>query len=202
VKNKNKNLKIGYLTKLSNVNFGMFNTFYSNVSIKKSKVGDYVYVANGTKISNADIGNFCSIGQDVKIGLGMHPTHLISTHPAFFSTRKQCQITFTNQNNFQEIGKCIIGNDVWIGSNSIILDNVNIGTGAIIAAGAVVTSNVEPYTIVGGVPAKEIKKRFEKEQIKILLQSEWWTKDILWLKNNSHLFNDPDQWFSTMKKSI
>jgi len=76
----------------------------------------------------------------------MHPVHFISTFPAFFSTRKQCQIVFADKNYLEEVGSIRIGNDVWIGSTVIILENIKIGDGAIIRAGALVTKDIEPYT--------------------------------------------------------
>ena len=191
----NQNLKIGSFSKLRNVTFGNYNTLYSHVSIFNSNLGDYVYIANNTKINNSKFGNFCSIGPNVQIGLGMHPTKLISTHPIFFSTKKQCQISFVNKDCFKELGENEIGNDVWIGANVIVLDNIKIGDGAIIAAGSVVTKDVEPYEIVGGIPAKLIKKRFSEKEIEKLLIFKWWNKDIDWIKEHSPLFNKPECFF-------
>lgn len=195
-KERGKNLKIGYMTKFVNVIFGNYNTLYDNITISNSKINDFVYIGSETKISNTIIGKFCSIGPDVKIGLGKHPTHLISTFPAFFSTRKQCQITFTDKDYYIETGKITIGNDVWIGANAIIMDDITIGNGAVIAAGAVVTKNVAPYEIVGGVPARLIKKRFADKEIENLLDFKWWEKDYSWLKQNSSLFNNSLQFFA------
>ncbi|MDQ2179822.1 CatB-related O-acetyltransferase [Marinifilum sp. D714] len=196
---RNKNLKIGYMSTLNNVSCGNYNTIYSNVLIDNTKLGNFVYVGGRTEICNASIGNFCSIAPDVKIGLGMHPTNFISTFPTFFSTRRQCQITFAKKNYFEEIGKVQIGNDVWIGANVIILDNVSIGNGAIIAAGAVVTKDVEPYSIVGGIPAKLIKKRFSESEIKKLESSKWWNKSNEWLEENFEMFNNPSEFFKKLR---
>lgn len=194
-KERGKNLKIGYLSKLNNVIIGNYNTFYDNISISNSTINDYVYVGDNTKITNATIGKYCSIGPDVRVGLGKHPSHLISTFPAFFAIRKQCQFTFTDKDYFKESGPIIVGNDVWIGANAIIMDDITIGDGAIIAAGAVITKNVEPYTIVGGVPAKLIRKRFTSEEIAKLQNFKWWEKDFDWLKCKFESFNFPDIFF-------
>ena len=193
--NRKKHLKIGSLTQLRKVTLGNFNTFYKNVSVSNSTIGDYVYVGDRTIIGNTTIGKFCSIGSDVRIGLGMHPTDFISTFPAFFSTRKQCQITFADRDYYEENGRNEIGNDVWIGANAIILGNIKIGDGVIVGAGAVVTKDVDPYSVIGGVPAKLIKKRFPDEEINQLLKLRWWDSDIEWIKKNAALFNNPQDFF-------
>jgi tetrahydrodipicolinate N-succinyltransferase len=97
---------------------------------------------------------------------------------------------------FDEIHPVIIGNDVWIGANAVILDKVKIGDGAVIAAGAIVSKDVKPYTIVGGIPAKPIKKRFSEEEIEKLLEFKWWEKDIRWIRENYELFSKPAEFFS------
>ena len=159
-------------------------------------MNDFSYIGPRTQMNNANIGKFCSIGPDCRIGLGRHPSKIfVSTHPIFFSTRGQSQITFSDKNYFGESEKIMIGNDVWIGSNSIILDGVKVHTGAILAAGSVVTKDVQPYAIVGGVPAKVIGYRFEAEQVNKLLKSKWWDKDIEYLKNNYHKFHNIQSFF-------
>ena len=94
------------------------------------------------------------------------------------------------KNLFDEFPSTDIGNDVWIGNNVIIKYGVKIGDGAILGAGAVVTKDVEPYSIVGGVPAKVIKYRFSPDEIKFLLAFKWWDKDLNWLKENKHKFQN------------
>ncbi|MFC2097905.1 CatB-related O-acetyltransferase, partial [Bacteroidota bacterium] len=116
--------------------------------------------------------------------------NFVSTHPAFYSKQKQARITFAEKQYFEEYEKILIENDVWLGANVIIVDGVKIGNGAMIGAGAVVTKDVPPYAIMGGVPAKIIKYRFEKDKIDFLQKSEWWNKDIDWLKKNYQLFHN------------
>ncbi len=116
---------------------------------------------------NISIGKYCQIGADVAIHTTNHPMNYMST--------------YINKNLFngdlhslKETKKVTIGNDVWIGHNAIIVGEVNIGNGAILAAGSVVTKNVEPYTIVAGVPAKPIKKRFSEKIIHEIEALKWW----------------------------
>ncbi|MBC1937548.1 antibiotic acetyltransferase [Listeria grandensis] len=127
-------------------------------------MGDYSYVNRGTIIASGKIGKYCSIAAHCQIGLDEHPSHFFSTSP--FTYDQQAWDTFQNPP--------IIDHDVWIGVNVIVMQGVHIGTGAILAAGAVVTKDVPPYMIVGGVPAKIIKPRFETEVIDKLLREAWW----------------------------
>ena len=152
-------LKIGSMAEISHsCSFGQYNVIYKNAVIIDSSLGDYSYVGGG-KIQYATIGKFCSIADGVRIGLGIHPTDLPSTHPAFYSSQSKWNIKPDLSLNVIEYKRVIIGDDVWIGTNSIVLDGVKIGNHAIIAAGAVVTKDVPDYAVVGGIPAKIIKYR-------------------------------------------
>lgn len=112
----------------------------------------------------------------------------------FYSTAKQCGETFATENTFVEYKKPLkIGNDVWIQQNVFICGDVEIADGAVILAGAVVTKDIPPYAIVGGVPAKVIKYRYDNETIDFLLRSEWWNKDISWFRKNWKLMNNIDK---------
>lgn len=151
-----------------------YNKLAKGSMLNEAALGEFTYVA-GAKIARAKIGAFCSIGPNVTIGgLGAHPVHWISTHPAFFSTRMQAGATFAQVDKFEELKWVEVGSDVWIGANATILDGVRIGHGAIVAAGAVVTKDVPPYAIVGGVSAKLIRYRFNPEVIDSLLEWQWW----------------------------
>lgn len=139
-----------------------------------SSVGRYTYISADTKISNAKIGHFCSIGRNVVIGPGIHPVNFPSTHPIFYSSKGQCADVWQNEDKVEEKKDVEIGSDVWIGINVVILDGVKIGDGAVIAAGAIVNKDVESYAIVGGVPARILGHRFSSENIEKLKKINWW----------------------------
>ncbi len=155
--------------------------------IKNTFVDDYTYISYNCVINNCTIGKYCSIAKDVKIGLGIHPTSFISTSPIFYSATNPLGLRLVQNNLFKETESTYIGNDVWIGANAVILDGIKIGNGAIIGANALVNRDVEPYTIVGGVPAKLIKKRFSDTIISRFEQIQWWNFPINKLSRESSL---------------
>lgn len=114
---------------------------------------------------------------------------------------KQAGFSFVEENKFNEVKKVnddyfiVVGNDVWIGDRVLIMGGVTIGDGACIAAGSVVTKDVEPYSIVGGVPARVIKYRFTEEQRNYLIDFKWWNKGNEWLKQNVDYMSDIDSFF-------
>lgn len=186
--------RLGYLSQLINVVFGKYNWVGNNVIIINSSFGDFSYISDHSVICETTMGKFCSIGPNVRIAPGKHPTHtFISTHPAMYSNPDYCLKNFQEKDHHNPVRNVEIGNDVWICANVVIADGVKIGDGAIIASNSVVNSDVEPYTIVGGVPAKIIRKRFADNQIEILKKSKWWDNDHKWMENNSAIFLDIDQ---------
>ena len=123
------------------------------------------------------VGNFCSIAGNVNIYLGgNHRTDWVTTYP-FGHINQHIFNNFNGQGHPATKGDVIIGNDVWIAQNVTIMSGVTIGDGAIIANNSHVVKNVEPYSIVGGNPAKLIRYRFTTEQIKKLLEIKWWGWD-------------------------
>ena len=144
----------------------------------------------------ADIGRFTSIAPHVRINRGVHPYTYpyTTTCPMFFSTRKQNGQTFANRIMFDELrDRPIIGNDCWIGENAFLVGGITIGDGAVILAGAVVTKDIPPYAIAGGVPAKILKYRYDEETIRFLLKFKWWDMDKDWLRKNWELMCNVDK---------
>jgi acetyltransferase-like isoleucine patch superfamily enzyme len=172
--------------------FGNY-TSIGKSDIRKSSIDDFSYISHDTKICRTTIGKFCSIGPNSLIGgLGKHPTNLISTHPIFYSPTWHSSISFVRKQYYEEFAQTIIGSDVWIGANVTVLDGIEVGCGAIIAAGAVVTKNVPDYAVIGGVPAKIIKYRFTEKEIEKLLKLRWWEYPHDTLSRNHCLFRHSD----------
>jgi acetyltransferase-like isoleucine patch superfamily enzyme len=143
--------------------------------INHTEIGNYTYLNRNVLVQNAVIGNYCSIAHDVNIGLGRHPVHLVSTSPLFYKKGNPLKFNIVSEDiMYDEYISINVGHDVWIGARALIMDGVSLGIGSVIAAGSVVTKDVPPYAIVGGVPAKVIKYRFDDNKISHLLKSEWW----------------------------
>ena len=191
--------KLSLSVKLHDVKLSEYNVLFENVVLIKSSLGCHTYIQTGSRIINTTIGKFCSIAPNVTIGPGIHKINSVSTHPSFFLKHTPLIKTFVDKDLFESTRKTTIGHDVWIGEKVVILDGVNIGTGAIVAAGAIVTKDVSPYAVVGGVPAKHIKYRFESEAIDLLLKSEWWNYSEVWLKENSELMLNIEDFIKFLK---
>lgn len=153
----------------------------ANCKIKgEVEIGDYSYCSERTYIfKGCKIGKYCSIGYNVQIGCPEHPLHFLSTSPTVYRAEHIRRYCDWPEDDIKAPVR--IGNDVWVGSNSIILQGVTVGDGAVIAAGAVVNHDVPPFSIWGGVPAKCIGKRFEHDLEDKIANSEWWNHDIEWI---------------------
>lgn len=178
-------LKVNSSASLRNCSFGYHNRIYDHSILYNVSLGDYSYVGGDCRLMNVTIGKFVSIGPSVWIGgLPSHPLHLKSTFPGFYQKDSSFYgIEPEYDYPESEFKHVTIGNDVWIGARAMILDGVSIGDGAVIAAGAVVTKDVPPYAIIGGVPARVIKYRFSEQKIYEMLQSQWWN-DPKYKKDN------------------
>ncbi|SEM42620.1 chloramphenicol O-acetyltransferase type B [Stigmatella aurantiaca] len=121
------------------------------------------------------VGSFCSIGSGaafIMAGNQGHRNEWVSTFPFFYMS--EVPHFAGARDGYLPAGDTVIGNDVWIGSEAILMPGIQVGHGAVIGTRALVTKNVEPYTIVGGNPAKPIRKRFADEQVAMLLEMNWW----------------------------
>jgi acetyltransferase-like isoleucine patch superfamily enzyme len=180
--------------------FGRHTQIADHVNVFHCTIGDYSYIEVGAVLAYANIGKFCSIAGGTYIGLGVHPSRqFVSTHPAFYSTSRGLHTSFADRDYLAEYAPVNVGNDVWIGTAAVIRGGVTIGDGAIIGAGAVVTRDVPAYAIVGGVPAKLIRNRFEQQHVEFLLKLKWWDKPDDWLKENYRKFHNVDEFVQTLR---
>lgn len=145
----------------------------------ESTFGDYSYLAGDATVIYSEIGKFCSVASYVCINPGNHPMHRVTQH---HSTYRRVQYGFDIADDaaffdWRRADRCVIGHDVWIGHGAIVVAGVNVRTGAVIGAGAVVTKDVEPYAIVAGAPARPIRKRFSDDVIEKLFRIAWWDWD-------------------------
>ena len=166
-------------------------------------VGDFTYIADSEFEKHVThfypwigdrliIGKFCQIAAGVEFVMNgaNHQMNAVSTFP--FYTLEGWDMLPPKQADMPLKGDTVIGNDVWIGQNAVILPGVHIGNGAIIGANAVVGSDVEPYTIVIGNPAKPLRKRFDEELIVLLQEWCWWDKSIAEINELIPVLTDSD----------
>jgi acetyltransferase-like isoleucine patch superfamily enzyme len=187
--------------------FEGMNRITSGSTMLASSIGYASYIGERSIIKNTKIGRYTCIATDVLTIAGTHPvSKFVSIHPAFYSTRKQSGFTYVSEDKFNEFNyisknekySVIIGNDVWIGACARIMEGVTICDGAVVAAGAVVTKDVPPYAIVGGVPAKVIKYRFDEATIQKLLKIKWWDKDQIWIQSHAKDFENVEKFINTV----
>ncbi len=181
--------------------FEGMNKIYSHSSFG-GILGYGSYIGHHSSLT-AKIGRFCSISNHVICNAGIHPFQapFATTSPCFFSLRKQNGATFATQQMLNEIKTtdnegafdCEIGNDVWICEGVFINGGIHIADGAVVLAHAVVTKDVPPYAIVGGVPAKIIGYRYDEATIKWLLNVQWWNNPIAWFRAHWSLLCDIDK---------
>ncbi len=143
--------------------------------VSNSKFGKYSGLNYGCEVSDTIFGNYTIVAENVKIGPRSHIFTNFSNHDYIYQNQ---EFVFSDDNKVFGAFMNKIGNDVWIGCNAIVLPGIEIGNGAIVAAGSIVTKSVPPYAIVGGNPARFISWRFEKSEIKKLEETQWYTWPI------------------------
>jgi len=162
--------------KLREATIGRCCEVLGDTAIEYTSLGDYSYLGPGCMIADAQIGRLSAIAAQVRIGAPNHPLDRPSQHrftycPEYYTADAQRDHAFFRQRRADRVA---IGNDVWIGHAVIVMPGVRVGDGAVLAAGAVVTRDVTPYTIVGGVPARQIRERFNRKIAAQLSEIAWW----------------------------
>ncbi len=151
--------------------------------ILNSAIGKFSYIGRRCVLRNVTIGRYCSIADDVAMGLGRHPVANFSTSPVTYRIQNTLNVSSASADTeFVEHLPVHIGNDVWIGARALIMDGVRVNDGAIVAANAVVTKEVPAYAVVAGCPARVIRMRFPSNLITSISETKWWLMDPEQLK--------------------
>lgn len=162
---------------------GAWTDIGANCSISESTIGDYTYAAGDVSIIYSTVGKYCSIASHVRLNPGNHPMHRVTQHHMTYR-RRMFGLGETDDDEFfawRRAHPVTIGHDVWLGHGVIVMPGVSIGDGAVVGSGAVVTRDVDPYMIVGGVPARPIRERFPQAVAARLAAIAWWDwpRDVL-----------------------
>ncbi|MGP9788854.1 DapH/DapD/GlmU-related protein [Roseinatronobacter sp. NSM] len=165
--------------KMTDSYLGAYTEIGAGTVLSNTRMGDYSYCARGCDIANADIGKFVNIAANVRIGPTDHPMDRASLHHFLYRSNLYWEEEAQDGVFFEARAarRVRIGHDVWIGHGAIIRPDVTIGNGAVVGAGAVVTRDVAPYTIVVGVPAEKLRRRFPKQVSRRLEALAWWDWD-------------------------
>ena len=187
-----KLLKKVRLPSIKNSHVDKTSKIEAGTSFIQSSMDRHSFCGYDCSILNTEIGAFCSIASNVRIGGVAHPMHFVSTSPVFLSHKDSVKTKFA-RHDYLPMVRTSVGHDVWIGEGAFIKAGVCIGTGAVVGMGAVVTKDVPPYAIVVGNPARVVRKRFSDEMIQSLLATAWWNKGDSELRLLGAYVNDPPE---------
>jgi len=181
--------------RLTGVTLGAYTQIQAHSVLNDVTIGDFSYCAGYNQIDYALIGKFCSIASFARINPGNHPAytriaqHHFTYRSALFGLGEDDADFFA----WRRSSLVTVGNDVWIGHNACVMPGVTVGNGAVIGAGAVVTKDVEPYSIVAGVPARMINMRFPGDLIQRIEKSKWWDWDYETIRQRLSDFRSMDE---------
>lgn len=187
--------------KVINSSLGKWTELMQYTTLVESTLDDYSYTAGHNSIIYSTIGKFVNIAAMVRINPGNHPMDRVCQHHMMYR-RKQYGLSEFDDTSFFQWRKsqpCVVGHDVWIGHSAIILPGVTLGHGCVVGAGAVVTHDLEPYSINVGVPARRIRFRFREDIIESLLSISWWDWDDSYLRERMNDLVDPERFIEKYK---
>ncbi len=173
----------------------------AGTSFHASSMDRHSFCGYDCDIYCADIGAFTSIANGVVIGGGRHPMEWVGMSPVFYEGRDSVRAKFSRHRR-PPPERVRVGHDVWIGRSAIVLPGVEIGDGAVVGAGAVVTKAVPPYAIVAGNPARIVRHRFDEDIVRRLLASRWWSLDEAELHRLGPRFNDVEGFLNAIEQGV